>query len=538
MDEGGPVMNRMSLFANQRRMFAFWSGSVMVAGGVALHLPMFWMARHSGFRLAGMPMSNGMLAGMGLIILGIAASAYGLLPRRPSRYANPGSIVPPEDAPLTKAHWIQIGLLALALVVDVMKASSLGFVVPGMRAEYGLGAASVAVLPFFALIGTTAGSFLWGALADIYGRRASLLLAAVMFVATSICGVMPSFAWNIFMCVMMGLAAGGMLPVANALLAEIMPTRHRGWCLVLIGGIGTIGGYFATSALSALLQPFFGWRVMWLIGFPTGLLLIALSPLLPESVRFLLEMGRIEEARDTLARYGAVIMTSPANEIGDARTGKAATPKTTGSMPGLSTALTVVALAWGLVNFGVLLWLPGSLIAEGRSVGITSALIARSSLIAVPTVIVVTWLYSLWSTKGTLMAAIAVTAFGLLATMLRNRSGLPLLANPVVSVSLLIVGASAVISILIPYAAESFPVKQRGRATGWVAGCSKIGGVLAQGLATLSLVPAFALAAGVVAIPAVASLLLIAAFGHETRGRDLRELERRREVPGRALRQI
>jgi len=66
---------------------------------------------------------------------------------------------------------------------------------------------------------------------------------------------MPSFAWNVFMCIMMGLAAGGMLPVANALLAEIMPTRHRGWCLVLIGGVGTIGGYFATSASSALLQP-------------------------------------------------------------------------------------------------------------------------------------------------------------------------------------------------------------------------------------------------------------------------------------------
>jgi putative MFS transporter len=482
--------------------------------------------------------SNGMLAGMALIALGIAASAYGLLPRRPSKHLDVGSIVPPEDAPLTRAHWLQIGLLALALVIDVMKASSLGFVVPGMRTEYGLGAAAVAVFPFFALLGTTAGSFLWGALADIYGRRASLLLAAVMFVATSICGTMPSFAWNVFMCVMMGLAAGGMLPVANALLAEIMPTRHRGWCLVLIGGIGTIVGYFATSALSALLQPFFGWRIMWLIGFPTGLLLIALSPLLPESVRFLLEMGRNEEARDTLARYGAVIVTSHPNEIGDARTEEARTPETSGPMLGLGAALTVAALAWGMVNFGVLLWLPGSLIAEGRSVGITSALIARSSLIAVPTVIVVTWLYSLWSTKGTLMTAIAVTSLGLLATLLRNHSGLPLLANPVVFVSLLIVGASAVISILMPYAAESFPVKQRGRATGWVAGCSKIGGVLAQGLAAFSLVPAFALAAGAIAIPAVASLLLIAALGHETRGRDLRELEGRREVRGRGWRQL
>jgi len=53
----------------------------------------------------------------------------------------------------------------------------------------------------------------------------------------------------------------------------------------------------------------------------------------------------------------------------------------------------------------------------------------------------------------------------------------------------------------------------------------KVGGVIAQGFAAFALVPAFGLAAGAIAIPTVASLLLIAAFGHETRGRDLRELE-------------
>jgi len=334
------------------------------------------------------------------------------------------------------------------------------------------------------------------------------------------------------MCFMMGLAAGGMLPVANALLAEIMPTKHRGWCLVLLGGIGTVGGYFATSELSALLQPHFGWRIMWLVGFPTGLLLVALSPLLPESARFPLEMGRDEEARETLARYGAVIRTDPVIRTDHgAAPGYAAASGTAGGRfgpgMGLSVALTLAALAWGFVNFGVLLWLPASLIGEGRSVGVTSALIARSALIAVPTIAVATYLYSLWSTKRVLILAIGITTLGLLATLFRNSSALSFISNPLVSVSLLIVGTSAVISILMPYAAESFPVRQRGRATGWVAGCSKVGGVIAQGFAVFALVPAFGLAAGAIAIPTVASLLLIAVFGHETRGRDLRELDAR-----------
>jgi MFS transporter, putative metabolite:H+ symporter len=522
---------KTSLFASWHKMAAFWSGSVMVAIGVALHLPMFLMGRKTGYRLVGMLMDPGMLIGMALIILGILAAAYGLLPSRQPQRVTYGSITPPEDTPLTKAHWIQIGLVGVALVVDVMKAATLGFVTPGMRAEYGLSAAAIAVLPVVALTGTTVGSFIWGALADIYGRRASILLAAVMFVGTSICGAMPSFAWNLFMCFVMGLAAGGMLPVANALLAEIMPTKHRGWCLVLLGGIGTIGGYFATSELSALLQPHFGWRIMWFLGFPTGLILIALSPLLPESARFLLEMGRFEEARETLARYGAVITTSPFAATRD--TEPSATPDGERSgIPvkfsprlGLTIALTLAALAWGFVNFGVMLWLPASLIAEGRSVGLASAVIARSTLIAIPTVAVATYLYSLWSTKRVLILAMGITTLGLLATLFRNNNALQFLSNPLVSVSLLIIGTSAVISILMPYAAENFPVRQRGRATGWVAGCSKVGGVIAQGFAALALVPAFGLAAGAIAIPTVAALLLIAAFGHETRGRDLRELE-------------
>jgi len=107
-----------------------------------------------------------------------------------------------------------------------------------------------------------------------------------------------------------------------------------------------------------------------------------------------------------------------------------------------------------------------------------------------------------------------------------------LFSNPLVSVSLLIVGTSAVISILMPYAAESFPIiRLRGRATGWVAGCSKIGGVMAQGLAALALVPAFALVAGAIAIPTVLSLLLGVIFRHETRGRELRELETGGRMP-------
>ncbi|MDE1940393.1 MAG: MFS transporter, partial [Alphaproteobacteria bacterium] len=434
-------------------------------------------------------------------------------------------IVAPEDAPLTLWHWAAGGALAMALIIDIMKPASLGFVTPGMQAEYMISPTTVAILPFSALLGTALGSFIWGALADLYGRRATLLLSAVMFIGTSICGAMPSFWWNVFMCFLMGLSAGGMLPVAYALLAEIMPTRHRGWSLVLVGGIGAVGGYLAASGLSALLQPIFGWRIMWFLNLPSGLILIALSPLIPESARFLMHIGRPEEARATLARFGSVVITESEDWDEEAKLDHSHLPPTDKRYLGTTVALTFAALSWGFVTFGLLLWLPGELMAEGRDMGMAATIIAQSSFIAVPVVVLAAFLYTQWSTKGALLVMIGLTALGLIAVMLRQ-SGLAVAANPVLPVTLLIIGSTGVISILLPYAAENYPLRIRGRATGWVAGCSKSGGLICQGLSALAAVPAIGTAAIAIAVPVLLGFGLIVLYGRETRGRDLRELER------------
>jgi len=516
-----------SVLDQRRNTLVFWVGCALVTLGVILHLPMFLMGRRSGFVLAGMPMDAGMLFGMAAIVLGYALSGYGLLPKTGTRVAASETLetmAPPEDAPLTLAHWQTAALLGLALVIDIMKPASLGFVTPGMRAEYGVGGDTVAWLPFAALTGTVLGSFVWGLLADIYGRRASILLSSVMFVGTSICGAMPDFWWNVGMCFLMGAAAGGLLPVAYALLAEIMPTRHRGWSLVLVGGIGAVGGYFAASSLSALLQPMFGWRVMWLLNLPTGLILVALSPLLPESARFLQQMGRTEEARVVLARFGAVLRSSAHRTHAVEKDSCPSLQPMTHSLFGITVALTLAALAWGLVNFGLLLWLPAMLVAQGSSVATSSALIARSTLIAAPTIVISAWLFSAWSTKWSLVLMIGLTVTGLLGLSLQQIS-IGAQSNPVVPLTFVILGSSGVISILLPYTAENYPLRVRGRAAGWVAGCSKLGGLLAQSLSVAGAVPRFATAALVIAAAAGVALILVALFGRESRGRDLRELE-------------
>ena len=511
-----------STLSDRQAIWAFALGCVGVTAGVLLHLPMFLMARSMGYHLAGMPMDSGMIFGMFLIIGGVIVAAWGLLPRNLAAQRAAGeniTIAAPEDAALGWAHWRLMFVLVVALVIDVMKPASLGFTVPGMISEYGVPRATVSLVPFFALMGTVVGSIVWGVIADIYGRKASILLSAVMFVGTSICGAMPSLAWNIGMCFMMGAAAGGMLPVTYALLAEMMPNRHRGWSLVLVGGLGAVGGYFAASGLSALLQPIFGWRILWLANLPTGLTLILLGGMIPESAKFLLARGRNKEAEAVMRRFGATVRRGP--PVSAAR-GAAHGALTGRKLIGKLAALTIAALTWGLVNFGLLLWLPADLVAKGYSVAVSSKLLAESALIAFPTVFLCALMYSRWSTKWSLVTMIGVTLAGLAGVLRLELAGA---GSPVLPVALLIVGSNGIIAILLPYTAESFPLRVRGRATGWVAACTKGGGLFAQGLSIAALIPSMGLAAIIIMVPGAVALALVAWFGRETRGGDLRNLD-------------
>ena len=510
----------------------FWLGSAAVTLGVALHLPMFFEAAAMNFQLVGMAVDWRMMLGMALIVAGTASGWYGLLP--PARGEVPRTLsaeladatAPAREGELAWAHWQLMLVLALGLIIDSMKPASLGFTIPGMLQEYGLSRAIVALLPFAALTGLTIGSYVWGVIGDQVGRRAAILLSGIMFVGTAICGSMPSFAWNLLMCFFMGLAAGGMLPITYTLLAECLPTRHRGWALVLLGGLGLIGGYFAASGCAALFEPYFGWRIMWLLNAPTGLILILCNHLIPESPRFLLMRGHIRQVREAAARFGVALdlrqwsEAAPAQRHADSTAALWRFP-----LRGTTATLNLVGVAWGLINFGLLLWLPAELRNRGWSVAGSDVLLFRSALIALPTMFAVAWLYSRWSTKWTLFALAVLTAAGLVGLSLIDAPIPWIHDHPIMLFSLLMVGVNGIIAVLLPYSAENYPVLVRGRGTGLVAGSSKLGGLAAQALTIAALVPGLGAAALALAAPMAVAAGMVARYGKETRNRRLADFD-------------
>ena len=512
---------------------AFWLGVAAVTGGVVLHLPMYLMGKASGYRLVGMPMDTSMRVGMGAIVLGLVASLYGLLPRtRAPRSAHASRIVVSalDDAPLTAAHAGLLLMMMVAVTIDIMKPTALAFVLPGMTAEYGLkgpanpgGTIPVAYVALTAIVGTVLGSFLWGWLGDRIGRRASILYAGIAFIGTSICGAMPSFAWNLVMCFMMGLAVGGMLPICYALLAETIPAKHRSWLMILVGA-DIAGAYILTSWLAVALVPTYSWRILWLIGLPTGLLLILLNRWIPESPRFLLSNGRDDEARAVMQRFGAVVVEQAAAEDvvvveGDSWLRALAA----GELLGLTAVIGCLALGSGLVLFGFNLWMPSNLRALGYPDA--DAILRNSALMGFPLTFLVAWMYGFWSSRKTIILITGLTAAALFGFVI---AGNAIVQHRGLLYALLIVpiwGISSVVAVLSVYSAEIYPTPIRSRGTGFAAGASKAGGVAIIALVVLGIAtPSIATVALIGAVPMTIAVLLVAVFGVETRQRRLEDI--------------
>lgn len=517
----------------RERNRTFWLGFIAVSVGVALQLPMYIDAAGMGYRLVGMMMSPSMDVGMALVVVGLLTTLYSLVPpavgvREAQQHLRIEAL---DDAPINLTHVGLLLVMAVAITLDVMKPTILSFVVPGMAREYGLkspvnpaGRVPVALLPLSGITGTVLGSFIWGWMGDRIGRRASILMAGMTFIATSACGSMPAFWMNCMMCLTMGLGVGGMLPIMFTLMAESIPARHRGWLMVLIGG-DIVGAYIITSALASWLVPHYNWRILWLIGFPTGFMLLLLNRWIPESPRFLLGQGRLFEAEQVMKRYGAAIIREAAPTEAAVGVKDRFALLFDRRLLAITATVILLALGSGFVQFGFQLWIPSNLQRLGYSEAGSFALLRNAALIGFPLNFVVAWMYGFWSSTRTLVVltaitAAAMTAFGLI--------GNAIVHHHVLLYVLLVVpiwGISSVIAVLSAYAAEIYPTQVRSRGSGLIAGFTKFGGVLIIALVALAIAPPSIAATSLIgAVPLLLAAMAILIFGVETRKRALEEI--------------
>lgn len=180
--------------------------------------------------------------------------------------------------------------------------------VDSIKSTFDLGSAAIGFTVAITLIGCAVGAWFAGQLADIWGRKWVMLLAAILFVASSIGSGLAFADWDLMAWRLIGgLAIGIASVIAPAYIGEIAPARLRGGLSSLQQLAITLGIFIALLSDAALAgssgdasrELWFGveaWRWMLLVGVIPAVVYGLLSLSIPESPQYLLRKGRRAEA--------------------------------------------------------------------------------------------------------------------------------------------------------------------------------------------------------------------------------------------------
>jgi MFS transporter, SP family, sugar:H+ symporter len=199
----------------------------------------------------------------------------------------------------------------------------------GLKQAFGLNEAQLGLAVSALLPGCALGAFLAGRFADLFGRRAVMMLAALLFILSALgSGAAPS-AW--FLAVarfLAGAAVGAASVLSPAYISEVTPAHVRGRLssaqqVMIISGLtgAFLANYYLAHAAGSSLAPLWGgyaaWRCMfWVQVVPALLFLVALVGI-PESPRYLVAKGRTADAERVLTRlFGVTEAGAKLKEIG------------------------------------------------------------------------------------------------------------------------------------------------------------------------------------------------------------------------------
>ena len=188
-----------------------------------------------------------------------------------------------QSPPAASDHVYALIASFLGWTLDAFDFFVLVFVLPAVATEFGRSIPDIALAITVTLAFRPVGAFIFGLMADRYGRRLPLMLDLVFFsIVEVLSGLAPNYTTFLILRALFGIGMGGEWGVGASLTMEKVPRRWRGMLSGLLQE-GYATGYLLAACAYFFVFPHFGWRAMFFIGGAPALLAVFVRMKVKES---------------------------------------------------------------------------------------------------------------------------------------------------------------------------------------------------------------------------------------------------------------
>ncbi len=258
----------------------------------------------------------------------------------PPTHESPSDLAPTEtptvvrtaidllnEAPTGRFHRRAVVVSGMGFFTDAYDLFVISTVTSLVKVQWGLTTTEGSWVTGSAVLGAFVGAFVFGRLADIFGRKTTYVtVAAIMIVGALASAAAPSFLWLVVARFVLGLGIGGDYPVSAVLMSEYSNRKDRGRLVGLVFSMQAlgliVGPLVALTLLSVGLADSVVWRLLLALGAVPAAAVIYLRGRMPESPRFVHHVkGEHETAARLLVDFaqGEIVADGPVVTTASAR---------------------------------------------------------------------------------------------------------------------------------------------------------------------------------------------------------------------------
>lgn len=214
-----------------------------------------------------------------------------------------------DRLPWSRFHWLIVIALGSTWVLDGLEVTLVGSLSSALTdsGSLGLSTTEIGFAASAYLSGAICGAMGFGYLADRWGRKRLFIVTVMVYAgAAAATGLSWNFTSFAVFRLITGAGIGGEYSAINSAIQELIPARCRGWTDLAVNGsfwggaiLGALGSLLALNP--AIISPAIGWRVAFLGGGILAIVIVGLRRHIPESPRWLMTHGRLEEAKKIVA---------------------------------------------------------------------------------------------------------------------------------------------------------------------------------------------------------------------------------------------